>query len=92
MNKIYCYLYKLLMFDMVEKTSNPHPQVDFKGLYHTIRTIIDTCMDTIQGSLLNSNNFLLMYKVTSVRSLGGTKKNNFFGHYSFSVTYFQHPY
>jgi hypothetical protein len=40
------------MFDIVEKTYNPHPQVDFEGLYHTIRTTVDTCMDTMSRELV----------------------------------------
>jgi hypothetical protein len=50
------------MFDMVEKTYNPHPQVNFKGLYHTIRTIIDTCMDTMSRELVKFQQFFINVK------------------------------
>jgi hypothetical protein len=50
------------MFDMVEKTYNPHPQVDFKGLYHTIRTTIDTCIDIMSRKLVKFQQFFINVK------------------------------
>jgi hypothetical protein len=35
------------MYDKVEEASNLHSQVDFEGLFHTIATTINTCMNKV---------------------------------------------
>jgi len=37
---------------MVKETFNLHSQVDFKGLFHTITTIVDKCMDIVSRELV----------------------------------------
>jgi len=42
---------------MVEETFNLHSQVDFKGLFHTITTTVNTCMDIMSRELVKFQKF-----------------------------------
>jgi hypothetical protein len=48
---------KLLLLDKFEKTFNLHLQVDFKGLFHTTTTLVDTYMDIVSRELVGFQHF-----------------------------------